>query len=231
MASAQAVLDIARSQLGVHEDPPGSNQVLYATWAGIPGLAWCAAFFCWVLDQAGALDVPRFVNCAAGLQAYSDRGRAGSEPRIGAAVFFQWPGWTRACHIGVVEAIRPDGEVTIEGNTDAAGGRTGGKVMRQVRRANIVGYGYPVYDELAPATPIAPAVPVTIAARPMVRQGSRGPAVAELQQKLNAMAGGAGLATDGIFGPRTAEAVRGFQRFHGLAVDGIVGPRTWGALG
>ena len=45
---------------------------------------------------------------------------------------------------GLVEAIRDDGGVvTIEGNTDERGGSTGGKVMRHVRRANMVGFGQP----------------------------------------------------------------------------------------
>ena len=41
---------------------------------------------------------------------------------------------------------------------------------------------------------------------------------------------GGGLAVDGIFGPKTATAVRGFQRALGITVDGIVGPLTWRAL-
>lgn len=36
---------------------------------------------------------------------------------------------------------------------------------------------------------------------------------------------------DGIYGPKTKEAVRYFQRKNGLAVDGIVGPKTAAALG
>ncbi|MBP3344667.1 MAG: spore cortex-lytic enzyme [Clostridia bacterium] len=36
---------------------------------------------------------------------------------------------------------------------------------------------------------------------------------------------------DGIYGPKTKEAVRYFQRKNGLSVDGIVGPKTAAALG
>lgn len=39
-----------------------------------------------------------------------------------------------------------------------------------------------------------------------------------------------GVQIDGIFGPHTDGAVRGFQQALGLAVDGIVGPMTWRAL-
>jgi peptidoglycan hydrolase-like protein with peptidoglycan-binding domain len=57
----------------------------------------------------------------------------------------------------------------------------------------------------------------------LLRFGSRGPAVAEIQRAL-------GIDADGIFGPRTRAAVRSFQKRHGLVVDGIVGPQTRVAL-
>jgi murein L,D-transpeptidase YcbB/YkuD len=47
--------------------------------------------------------------------------------------------------------------------------------------------------------------------------------VARLQRAL-------GLVADGVFGPRTLEAVRSLQRQAGLAVDGVVGPRTRAVL-
>lgn len=58
----------------------------------------------------------------------------------------------------------------------------------------------------------------------MLKRGTRGGGVARLQRAL-------GIAPDGIFGPQTARAVKGFQRAHGLTVDGIAGSATWGALG
>lgn len=221
MASAKDLLDKARSQLGVAENPPGSNQVLYASWAGIPGLAWCGAFVSWCFAEVGmAAEVPTFVWTPSGAQFFRSRGQYGGEPRIGAVVFFRWPEVGRISHVGLVEAVRDDGSiVTIEGNTDERGGSTGGKVMRHVRRAFIDGYGYPSYSELAPNVPNPPVH------RPMIRQGSRGPNVTYLQQKLG------GLVVDGIFGPKTDGAVRRFQQANRLVVDGIVGPRTWAAIG
>lgn len=69
---------------------------------------------------------------------------------------------------------------------------------------------------------------------PTLRDQSRGPAVGQLQEQLNAMGytgrNGQPLAVDKAFGPHTQEAVRAFQRDNGLGVDGIVGPKTHEAL-
>lgn len=59
----------------------------------------------------------------------------------------------------------------------------------------------------------------------LLRLGSRGSDVRTLQQRLNSLGYNCG-SVDGIFGSRTLNAVRNFQRKNGLAVDGIVGPAT-----
>jgi peptidoglycan hydrolase-like protein with peptidoglycan-binding domain len=72
-----------------------------------------------------------------------------------------------------------------------------------------------------------------------VKQGSQGDAVRGVQEEFQFrnLSGdpSKGLQVDGIFGPKTDAAVRGFQQalhadIPSVAVDGIVGPLTWRAL-
>ena len=63
---------------------------------------------------------------------------------------------------------------------------------------------------------------------PVLRSGSRGSAVSNIQQAL--LASGYMVSVDGHFGPVTLSAVKEFQQYIGLQVDGIVGPSTWHAL-
>lgn len=65
--------------------------------------------------------------------------------------------------------------------------------------------------------------------RPVLRLGSRGTAVKQLQNLLRAAKVFAG-AIDGDFGPVTQAAVIKFQRSKGLVADGVVGATTWAAL-
>jgi len=68
----------------------------------------------------------------------------------------------------------------------------------------------------------------------VVATGSTGDAVRGVQEEFQFrnLSGdpSRGLAVDGIFGPKTRAAVRGFQQALGIAVDGIAGPLTWRAL-
>lgn len=67
--------------------------------------------------------------------------------------------------------------------------------------------------------------------RPLLRSGSRGSEVEELQTLLNErLTPSPRLQTDGIYGPRTTSAVRRFQRANWLSQDGIAGPCTLAAL-
>lgn len=64
----------------------------------------------------------------------------------------------------------------------------------------------------------------------VLRQGSTGGEVKEVQRRLKQWGYYSG-AVDGIYGPKTVEAVKYFQRKNGLTADGIAGKATFEALG
>lgn len=72
----------------------------------------------------------------------------------------------------------------------------------------------------------APAAPQGADYNQIMKRGSRGEGVKQLQRNL----GMTGSEVDGIFGPATEKAVRTFQKNSGAKVDGIVGPETRGMI-
>lgn len=83
----------------------------------------------------------------------------------------------------------------------------------------------------------APAKPKASASLPtgILRQGAKGPSVKAVQKALASVyfypdKGAKNNGIDGIYGPKTADAVRRFQSMHGLAQDGVYGPKTRAAL-
>lgn len=62
-------------------------------------------------------------------------------------------------------------------------------------------------------------------AAPVMRTGSKGQEVKDLQTRLSAL-GFYSEEIDGEFGPGTKEAVTAFQKTNGLEADGIVGEET-----
>ncbi|MDP4144172.1 MAG: N-acetylmuramoyl-L-alanine amidase [Bacillota bacterium] len=65
--------------------------------------------------------------------------------------------------------------------------------------------------------------PKTLAACPLLKQGTKGNITKWVQERL-------GITADGDFGPLTKQAVINFQRAHGLTQDGAIGQNTWKAL-
>jgi peptidoglycan hydrolase-like protein with peptidoglycan-binding domain len=63
-------------------------------------------------------------------------------------------------------------------------------------------------------------------AEPLLKKGSSGLAVKQLQQALSDLGYHPGAA-DGEFGSKTEAAAKSFQADHDIAVDGIVGDITW----
>jgi putative chitinase len=64
---------------------------------------------------------------------------------------------------------------------------------------------------------------------PVLKQGSSGPDVTNLQQRLKDL-GFDPNGVDGHFGPGTTTALKAFQQSKGLQADGVAGPNTLAAL-
>lgn len=65
---------------------------------------------------------------------------------------------------------------------------------------------------------------------PVLRRGSKGAYVKEMQTLLNYSSCGANLTVDGIFGRLSELALINFQGMRGLKKDGICGAKTWAEL-
>ncbi|WP_191560162.1 L,D-transpeptidase family protein [Metabacillus idriensis] len=78
------------------------------------------------------------------------------------------------------------------------------------------------------ASTVSPSVPAMNNGS-ILKKGSRGPAVEDLQRKLTSL-GFTTKGIDGAFGNNTDQAVRQFQKSRRLTVDGVVGPATRKAL-
>src|SRR5690606_20166407 len=149
--TAADILKVARGELGVKEKPAGSNRVKYTDWYPMVG-PWCAMFVSWCAEKAGVPHdvIPKLSYTPSGVAWFKARGRYHkSKPKVGDIVYYRFPGMGRVSHVGIVEKVHGSKDVTaIEGNTDEAGGRTGGKVMRKRRSGSIIdGFGRPAYKK------------------------------------------------------------------------------------
>jgi len=78
------------------------------------------------------------------------------------------------------------------------------------------------------ATSSTPTTPATLPENVVLRRGTKGAEVRQVQEALVAL--GYSTTIDGKFGPATAQAVKSFQASSGLTDDGVVGPATLSAL-
>lgn len=162
--TADAVLQIAESQVGVTENAAGggtpfhewymSSQRAQETVARDGGnvrayanAPWCAMFVSWVGEKAGArLTVGWDAYTVTWAKWFQDNGRWGTKPKPGAVVYFSWDGKTvnSIDHMGLVKQDNRNGTITtIEGNTG------NGKVEERIRpKSDVVGYGYPEYRDV-----------------------------------------------------------------------------------
>ena len=154
MATAEKILEIARSQIGTRESPANSDNVKYNTvYYGreVSGkYPWCAVFVWWVFREAGAPEL----YYGGGETAYCPtlmsfhKKQAVTDYRPGDIVFFNFSGKSSAGHVGICESWDGTYITTIDGNTGGASEDNGGAVMRRRRHKKyIVGAYRPDYEE------------------------------------------------------------------------------------
>ena len=154
MATAEKILEIARSQIGARESPANSDNVKYNTaYYGreVSGkYPWCAVFVWWVFREAGASDLyyggDKTAYCPT-LMSFHKK-QAVTDYRPGDIVFFNFSGRSSAGHVGICESWDGTYITTIDGNTGSASEDNGGAVLRRRRHKKfIVGAYRPEYQE------------------------------------------------------------------------------------
>ena len=144
----EAVVQIAKWQLGVMEHPMGSNRVKYGEDYGLNGQAWCMMFVWWVFHEAG-FNLHKTASCTTLASRYKTAGQWVTEGfKPGDIAVFDFSGKRRRTqHCGIIIEVTDTHVVTIEGNTGDTNDANGGAVMRRVRKLNLVtGACRPMYN-------------------------------------------------------------------------------------
>jgi hypothetical protein len=150
--TADKLLALARSYLGVTEQPPGSNQVIFNTaYYGRPvsgsAYPWCCVFLWYLFREAGATQLffggGKTASCTTLYQYY--KGQKQTVPvrqaKPGDLVFFVFDGNNKGImnHVGICESMEGEYITTIDGNTGTTDEANGGAVMRRRRSIRFVG--------------------------------------------------------------------------------------------
>jgi len=143
----QSLLDAAYSQLGVEEDPRGSNwgysvqQYLMSVGISFPA-SWCMAFVYWCARKAAASQgVPNpLLKTGSVMVQWRNRPQLRvKEPQPGDVFIMDFG--KGLGHTGIVEKVDRTYVYTVEGNTNDTGSREGFEVCRRRRlRTSILGY-------------------------------------------------------------------------------------------
>lgn len=228
MTTKTKVLNYCRGELGYSEGDNNSNK--YASIAGhANNLPWCATFIVAAFRMSGLQLPSESAWTPSMLSALKSQGRQIDGPQPGALAFLYFPKLRRVAHMGIVESVRDDGRfVTIEGNTNTSGSRTGGMVLRKVRSTSGWTFAMPEYSQSTPSPTPQPKSGDDLVF-PVLKVGSTGQHVRNLQGLLHAAGRNPG-AIDGIYGPRVRDTVMSYQRAAGIPVDGMAGTQTFRAL-
>lgn len=160
-----AVIEVARGELGVTELPPGSNKVLYNTEyygreVSGPEYKWCLVLLWWIFNHAGEkmafFGGAKTASCGTFYRWYKAQGLTvpKNEVKAGDIVILNFKGTSETQHCGLVVDAQNNWIQTIEGNTSPGmeGSQdNGGCVALKIRTmSQIVGVCRPKYKEDGP---------------------------------------------------------------------------------
>ena len=141
MKLSESIIEIANSQVGVHEIPHGSNAgpevEIYLKSVGLgKGNAWCMAFVYWVTNEAskkcGALN--QLLKTAGVMNQWNSRPKVRVTIPQAGDIFIMDFGKGLG-HTGIVTEVLANGTInTIEGNTNTDGSRDGYAVCKRNRK-------------------------------------------------------------------------------------------------
>ena len=221
---------------------------------GRPAEAWCGDFVTDIYKRA-QIPLPSMQpGCRTGF-AYCpdavDYGQANHATRSsweaepGDIVLFDWSGHGVAEHTEIATAYQGGALFTIGGNSgksnvdsfvgvggvhrhswDAPAGQGNDLVLVVIDSSKVVQFGGPAQPTNPGTAPLPTEPRLLMLKSPMVT----GADVQAVQEALN-QRNNAGLATDGVYGPSTRDAVMNWQQREQLDADGIVGPQTRASLG
>jgi len=162
----------------------------------------------------------------------------------GDIVLFDWNGDGVADHTEIATVYQGGALFTIGGNSGpsnvdgftgdggvhrhrwpAPAGQGNNDVLVVINASEVVQFGGAAYLTRS-GPPLPPGPRLLMLKSPMMK----GPDVGVIQSALN-QRGHVGLASDGVYGPLTRNAVLNWQQSEHIDVDGIVGPQTRSSLG
>lgn len=192
-------------------------------------------------------------GCQYSMNYYKTKGQLKTTPKIGDQIFFKSSSG-EVYHTGLVYNVDKTYVYTIEGNTSSASGvvDNGGGVFAKkymLGYDRIAGYGRPAYDVEPDAK--SPNVTVFEWQKAAIKDGFKFPVYgadgawgsecervakkAIVRRRLTykyknltkLVQRAVGVDTDGLYGPKSAEAVKKYQIENCLVADGEVGLNTW----
>jgi hypothetical protein len=153
--TAEQILNLARTQLGITESPANSNNVKYNTdyyghEVNGSNYAWCAAFVWWLFRECGASQLyyggGKTAYCPTLMNYHKNQAVTG-DYQPGDVIFFNFSGGSSPKHVGVCESFDGTTITTIDGNTGSGNEANGGAVLRRQRNKKyIVGAYRPAYE-------------------------------------------------------------------------------------